>query len=146
MIVEPLTEVTPERDACVPVRVATGERRPLVYLAGPYSSPDPVHNTHRTIRVADALLAAGFVPLIPHLTLAWHLVSPKRYDTLLDYDGELLERCDAVLRIPGRSPGADGEAQHAESLGIPVIQPRSGNPSDCVAAVVNALSEEGGRR
>jgi nucleoside 2-deoxyribosyltransferase len=110
--------------------------RPLIYLAGPYTEPDPVQNTHRMIRIADALLDAGFVPLIPHLTLAWHLVSPKRYETWLDYDRELLAHCDAVLRVPGDSNGATGETQHADKLGIPVIRPRSASPDDCVAAVL----------
>src|SRR5690606_10209620 len=78
---------------------------PLVYVAAPYTRPDPVENTHAVLHVADALLDAGFTPLIPHLTIAWHLVSPKPYETWLAYDRHLLARCDAVLRIPGYSQG-----------------------------------------
>ena len=33
----------------------------------------------------------------------------------------LLERCDAVLRIPGDSRGADMDVARARALGIPVI-------------------------
>lgn len=111
------------------------DSRPLIYLAGPYTEPDPVQNTHRMIRIADALLDAGFVPLVPHLTLAWHLVSPKRYETWLDYDRQLLSRCDAVLRMPGYSRGATQETVLARSLGIPVIRPWSPAAADCLAAV-----------
>jgi hypothetical protein len=32
----------------------------------------------------------------------------------------LIERCDAVLRIPGESKGADGDVELAGKLGLPV--------------------------
>lgn len=119
----------------------TPDHVPLIYLAGPYTEPDPVENTHRMLRIADALLDAGFTPLIPHLTFAWHLVSHKRYETWLDYDRELLAHCDVVLRVPGYSNGATRETQYADELGIPVIRPRSADPSDCVAAVAAWFAE-----
>jgi nucleoside 2-deoxyribosyltransferase len=131
-----------ERQPVRATRTAT-DCRPLIYLAGPYTEPDPVQNTHRMIRIADALLDAGFVPLIPHLTLAWHLVSPKRYETWLDYDRQLLCRCDAVLRVPGFSNGATRETQYADELGIPVIRPWSADPGDCVAAASRQFSHAG---
>lgn len=118
----------------------TAEQGLLIYLAGPYSQPDPVQNTHVVLKVADALLAAGFVPLVPHLSLAWHLVSPKPYAVWLAYDHELLKRCDAVLRIPGFSVGATQECRLAESLGIPIVRSRSTSPADCVAALVDYYS------
>ncbi|WP_372524255.1 DUF4406 domain-containing protein [Piscinibacter sp.] len=34
----------------------------------------------------------------------------------------LLERCDAVLRIPGESRGADLDVARARELGLPVVQ------------------------
>lgn len=108
---------------------------PMVYVAGPYSKPDPVANTHRMVKIADALLDAGFVPVVPHLSLAWHLISPKSYQTWIAYDRQLLLRCDAVLRIPGHSAGATAEVEFALERHIPVIEPRSMSPCDCVAAV-----------
>lgn len=131
--------IAPKQEPTVTKHTATSHRL-LVYLAGPYTEPDPVENTHRMIRIADALLDAGFTPLIPHLTLAWHLVSPKRYETWLNYDRELLAHCDVVLRVPGYSNGATRETQYADELGIPVIRPRSADPADCVAAVAACLS------
>ena len=127
------TQVVNERD--VAFDVALDDRPPLLYVAAPYSQPDAVHNTHVVIRIADALLDAGFVPLVPHLTLLWRLVSQKPYERRLAYNRQLLARCDAVLRVPGDSRGADQETEYAERLGIPLIHPRSGSPADCVAAV-----------
>ena len=128
-----------------PVRVVpkqtAAEPAPLVYISAPYSEPDPVANTHKVIRIADALLAAGFAPLIPHLSLAWHLVSPKPYETWLEYDHELLARCDAVLRVPGDSFVALQECLFADELGIPVIRSPSSNPAQCVANVMRFFSD-----
>jgi hypothetical protein len=129
-----LTVLKPVR--IVPKKTAA-EPAPLIYIAGPYTEPDPVANTHEIIRIADALLAAGFTPLIPHLTLAWQLVSPKPYETWLEYDRELLARCDAVLRVPGYSVGATRETQFADRMNLPVIRPWSASPEDCVEAVRN---------
>ncbi len=93
------------------------------------------------IDIADALLEAGIVPLVPHLSLLWQLISPKPYATWLDFDRELLARCDAVLRVPGFSVGATLEAEFALMRGIPVIYPWSADPADCVDAVNGWLSQ-----
>src|SRR5262245_39762275 len=76
--------------------------RPLVYLAGPYTRPDPVENTHTVIRLASELVDEGLVtPVVPHLTLLWHLVSPRPLEFWYEYDVAILGRCDAVFRIVG---------------------------------------------
>lgn len=113
----------------------TTKRPMLVYIAGPYTKPDPVQNTHHMIRVADALLDLGVVPVVPHLTMFWHLLCPRPYEQWLEYDLHVMARCDAVLRVPGLSSGADGEVQEAKRNGQPVIHPRSAAANDCVAAV-----------
>jgi hypothetical protein len=87
--------------------------RPLVYIAGPYSA-DPVAGTRRAIGAGIALWQTGLVtPLIPHLSLLADLVHPMPVDEWYRYDLELLDRCDALLRLPGDSIGADLEARHA---------------------------------
>jgi hypothetical protein len=133
----PLAVVQPEQ---VDGRKTTNDQVLLVYVAAPYTQPDPVQNTHAVIKIADALLDAGFTPLVPHLTLAWHLVSPKPYSAWLAYDRHLLARCDVLLRVPGYSHGATQECAFADELGIPVIRPRSADPTDCVAALANHFS------
>lgn len=102
-------------------------RIPLVYIAGPYTNPDPVENTHTAIRVADLLLSDGKVtPVIPHLSLLWHLVCPRPVADWYAYDLEVMARCDAVLRLPGASSGADNEIREAEEQGIPVFHDKYG--------------------
>ena len=133
-----LTTLTRVQSVEIHVRKTTTQTVvPMIYIAAPYSEPDPVQNTKHAIRIADALLKAGFTPLVPHLTMLWDIVSPKSYETWLDYDRELLARCDAVLRVPGYSVGATREARFADSLDIPVIRPSSASPEDCVRAVLN---------
>lgn len=93
--------------------------KPLVYVAGPYTHPDPVHNTNRAINFAEWLednFDVGVV--IPHLSLAWHLVRPAPVDVWYARDLHLLERCDAVFRFAGESTGADREVHHARALDI----------------------------
>lgn len=130
----PATQTQPQLCPHQPRQTAT-DQSILVYVAAAYTRPDPVENTHDVIKIADALLDAGFTPLIPHLTLAWHLVSPKPYETWLEYDRQLLARCDLLLRVPGYSHGATQECTFADAMNIPVIRPRSADPADCVAAL-----------
>lgn len=95
-------------------------RKPLVYLAGPISS-DPLGHTHEAIGIADNLLAKGFVPFVPHLSVLWQMIKPKQHAEWLEMDFEILRRCDALLRIPGESIGADMEVVFAKENGIPVM-------------------------
>ena len=115
--------------------------QPLVYIAGPYSHPDPLVNTRRMIKIADALFRLHVTPLVPHLTLLWQLVRVRPYQFWLEYDLQLLSRADVVLRVPGRSEGADAEVAHARQLGIPVLHPASRRISDCVNAVRDWILE-----
>ena len=95
---------------------------PLVYVAGPYTRPDPVENTHLTIAAADELVRDGIVtPFVPHLTLLWHVVSPQPLEFWYAYDLAVLVRCDAVLRLPGESTGADREVAFAARRELPIF-------------------------
>jgi hypothetical protein len=89
-----------------------------VYIAGPYSRGDQAVNVRTAIFVADAVLALGYAPYLPHLTHFWHLLSPKEYEAWLRLDLHWLDVCDYLLRIPGDSPGADREVQRAAAIGI----------------------------
>ncbi len=92
-----------------------------IYVAGPYTGGDPVLNTRKAIEAGEQLRALGFVPFIPHLTHLWHLISPHDIDYWYEYDNEWIRKCDALLRLPGKSKGADAEVALALELGIPVF-------------------------
>ena len=95
-------------------------RKVYVYIAGPYTNPDPIMNVRKAIFVADRLLLEGMVPYIPHLTMLQHLVSPQPYEVWLQRDRDWIGRCDVLLRIPGESKGADWEVEEARRLGMPI--------------------------
>lgn len=92
-----------------------------VYVAGPYSKGDVAVNVRTAVLAADTLLQVGLTPFVPHLTHFWHLLTPHDYEEWLTYDAMWLRKCDAVLRLPGESGGADRETALAGELGIPVF-------------------------
>lgn len=91
-----------------------------VYLAGPYTLGDVAQNVRTVLDIAEEVVKRGHSPYIPHLSHFWHFVHPHDYEFWLKYDLEWLEVCDALLRLPGQSKGADGEVGHANKLNIPV--------------------------
>jgi hypothetical protein len=98
----------------------------LVYIAAPYTQPDPCENTHRAVAIAHRLwdlsrsIGTGWWPVVPHLSHFWHTMSPRPYQDWIDLDLVILDRCDAVVRLTGRSAGADSEVKRATELGIPI--------------------------
>lgn len=96
--------------------------RPVIYIAGPYTKPDPAINVHNAVKVADALMDGHLAwPIVPHLTHLWHTISPRDYPDWIALDLALLDRCDGLIRLLGESPGADGEVTRARAVGLPVL-------------------------
>jgi len=91
-----------------------------VYIAGPYTKGDVVINVREAFLAADAVVALGHEPFIPHASHLWHLISPHEYEFWMERDMAWLEVCDALLRLPGESSGADREVSHMQSLGKPI--------------------------
>jgi len=88
--------------------------QPKIYVAGPYTHPDPIINTRKAIEAGEALWQAGCVPFIPHaMTILWHGFFPKDHQGWLDYDFHWVDACDGLLRLPGASAGADMEVARA---------------------------------
>jgi nucleoside 2-deoxyribosyltransferase len=115
------------------------ERR-LVYIAGPYTRPDPVANTRAALDTAERLHATGVVTcVVPHLTMLWHFAHPHDLEYWYELDLATLARCDALLRIPGESTGADREVTFAAQRGIPVFR-------DADALLAWVTTREGGAR
>ncbi len=98
--------------------------KPLVYLAGPFTS----HPTHNTKNMADwwdtlqwNLYKDKATFICPHWSALQDMINPRTWEAWLKYDKELIDSCDAVIRIAGDSKGADEEVAYAEKLGIPVF-------------------------
>lgn len=91
-----------------------------VYIAAPYTSPDPAVNTAIAMAMWHHLRDLGFSPFCPHLSHFLHIHKARPYQEWLDYDNEWIEVCDVLLRLPGDSSGADDEITLALNLDIPV--------------------------
>ena len=108
----------------------------LVLIAGPYRSgtkddPDKMAaNLQRLEQAAWPLFKAGHLPIIGEWIAApvWRAAGGQRpgdelYDAIFyPAAGRLLTICDAVLRLPGESKGADTDVQLALARGIPVYR------------------------
>ncbi|MFJ1793067.1 DUF4406 domain-containing protein [Kitasatospora griseola] len=109
------------------------EKPMLILIAGPYRSGtdgDPramAANLARLEEAAWPVFAAGHVPVIgewialPVLRSAGAgLTDPLADQVLYPTAERLLTRCDAVLRLPGDSTGADQDVAIARRRGLPV--------------------------
>lgn len=98
------------------------ERKPVLYMAGPYSA-HPNWCTWAAMNTAKAItMYTGWTPLVPHLTHFWDIVFPAPYEFWLDYDRDLLAVCDGFVRLPGRSHGADTEAEWAVRYDLEIVE------------------------
>ena len=91
-----------------------------VFIAGPFSS-DPMRCTARAILAANTLAGLGFYPFIPHLFIQWDFLYAQTYDFWLEQTTAWVSKCDCVLRLAGKSPGADREVALAKKLNLPVF-------------------------
>ena len=106
----------------------------LILIAGPYRSgtgDDPAllaHNLHRLEEAAWPIFAKGHVPMIgewvalPVLASAGAdgIADPLAEQVMYPTAERLLQHCDAVLRLPGESRGADQDVVIARAKGLPV--------------------------
>jgi len=92
-----------------------------IYIASPYTNGNQAENVRAQLDVFHLLLKAGYIPFAPLLSHFVEIVHPHLYDDWMVYDLAWLSVCDGVLRLPGESPGADVEVEHAKKLNIPVF-------------------------
>ncbi len=98
----------------------------VLYIAGPYRSPDGWHavweNIMRARAAARRAWLKGWAVICPHTNSIMMDGTDVEDRTFLDGDLEILGRCDALLAIPGweKSEGAKREILVAENMGIPV--------------------------
>lgn len=109
-------------------------KRMMILIAGPYRSgtgDDPrkmAENLHRLEQASWPIFQAGHVPMIGEWVALpiWQAaggstIGDELYDEILHPTaGRLIEHCDAILRLPGESKGADNDVRLAHERGIPV--------------------------
>ncbi|MBP1882968.1 DUF4406 domain-containing protein [Sinorhizobium mexicanum] len=120
----------------------------LILIAGPYRSgtdDEPAkmaENLRRLEEPSYALFKAGHVPMIGEWVAlpVWHAAGGSKvgddlYEEIFHpVAGRLLALCDAVLRLPGESKGADSDVRIARERGIPVYH-RIEDVPGCAGAV-----------
>lgn len=94
--------------------------RPLVYVAGPVTG-DPWGCVRRATRMAHQLDQLGFDAYLAQVSVLHEIVDPQPYERWISLGFNMLARCDGLIRLPGDSPGADREVNHALELGLPVL-------------------------
>ena len=105
----------------------------MILIAGPYRSgtgDDETKMAANLARLEEAawpIFRAGHVPMIgewvalPVLRSAGATITdPVAEQVLYPTAERLLQHCDAVLRLPGESRGADQDVAVATRLGLPV--------------------------
>jgi hypothetical protein len=94
----------------------------LIYIAGPYTA-NPQRGVDNQMEVAAKIMNAGHFPYSP----LWLHYAQKQsvkdfdYDMCIDHCLHMLPHCDAVLRLPGYSNGADIEVAEALLEGLDLI-------------------------
>ncbi len=92
----------------------------IIYIASPYTLGDVAANVAVQIEAAHKIMDAGHCPVAPLLSHYLHIHRQRHYQDWIDIDLALIPKMDIVLRLPGKSSGADGETALAEKLGMPV--------------------------
>lgn len=109
-------------------------KKPWVYIASPYTKGDPARNVKFQMDVFNHLLNSNLViPIAPLMSHFLHINRPREWEEWLDYDENIISRCDALLAlgvvmfdsgipyIETESAGRDREVLLAKLLGISVF-------------------------
>jgi hypothetical protein len=94
-----------------------------VYIASPYTFPKgkEEENAIKSFEIYDKLANLGFKPFAPLTSHYIHKHYQRSYMDWLDIDFYWLSKCDCLLRLPGKSKGADLEIEYAKNNNIPVF-------------------------
>jgi hypothetical protein len=126
----------------------------LILIAGPYRSgtgDDPIKmaaNLNALEKMSWPIFQKGHVPMIGEWAALpiWQAAGGQQvgdalYEEILHPTaGRLLQHCDAVLRLPGASKGADNDVKIARDRKIPVYFDISEVPESLDESMMNASS------
>ena len=98
-------------------------RKPIIYIASPYTKGDPGINTHWQCKMFEEFMNDGIIiPVMPLWTHFQHIVHPRPYEDWIAYDNALIPLYDGCFRgivdIPElgyyqkESSGADAEVAY----------------------------------
>lgn len=90
----------------------------IIYIASPYTSrADLQAAVNVQLDTFAVLLAIGHEPIAPLLSHYVDQRYPASYERWMQWCLAMVNVCDAVLRLPGDSLGADREVARAQQLG-----------------------------
>jgi hypothetical protein len=93
-----------------------------VYIASPYTSGDVMYNVKFQQDVFNELLKFGFFPISPlHIHLQQIAYPTLSYEFWMQLDKIHVFKSDCLLRLGGKSDGADREVIWATEWGKPVF-------------------------
>lgn len=93
----------------------------VIYTAGPITHGDPIRNYRQGENAHRELMKAGFSVICPQLTMLLAHAKQFSHREWIDTCRPVVQRVDAVLRLPGFSPGSDEEEAIAREAGVPVF-------------------------
>lgn len=111
------------------------KRKPLVYVSSPFTRGDQLLNVRFQCKIFDAMVTEGVVtPIAPLWSAIQHFIVPRKHDFWMDYDKEVILRCDAMVRLDSihnwgdgteyfqrDSTGCDMEEDHCRVHCIPIF-------------------------
>ena len=88
-----------------------------VYIASPYTIGDKLENVDRQLQAANKLIEWGYIPFIPLLYHFYNERYSKDYEIWMKLDFEWIRSCNYLIRLLGKSKGADREVEFARMNG-----------------------------
>lgn len=99
-------------------------RKKLIYIASKYTDDTEekrLANVRAQIVAAEQITTIGAIPYIPLLSHYWDEAYPHEWEFWIEMCTQMVVRCDALIRLPGGSRGADIEVSTALMNNIPVF-------------------------
>lgn len=95
-----------------------------VYVAGPvHGSGNQSINVYKAVSLGREIVKAGHVPFVPHLFTLWETMFAVEDQTeFMTMCVEWVNMCNALVRLPGVSPGSEMEVSLARAAEIPVLE------------------------